>query len=820
MSLSSTPIPQTDLRSHRRLGVLAVTLLWTLLVGASLAWTLWQMHDMPERLAVVEAKAHLNKDLAFRRWSSKYGGLYIAVTPDTPPNPYLAHLPERDIETPGGRKLTLYNPATILRHIMQEQDSLYGIKARITSERYLNPVNAPDEWERRALRKVMETGLDFSEITDIRGKSYLRVMQPMIMEEGCLKCHAGTDTPVGGVGGGTDVSIPLDPYFGLLGESRRAALISHGAVWCAGLAALGFITVRRRRTLEQEVRVQAQLRKLNAAVEQGASAVLITDAAGTIEYVNHKFVETNGYGPEEAVGRTPRILKADGNDPAVYQDLWRAIKDGQEWRGELINRRKSGETYWCAIVISPIKDEQGRITHFVGVQDDVSERKTTEETIRQLAFYDPLTELPNRRLMRERLEHCMALAKRSGGQVALLYLDLDRFKFINDTLGHQVGDGLLRAVAVRFADCLRESDTLARLGGDEFAVIVSTGRRAESVVEVAEKLLEAASRHFNVEGHELYVTASIGISLYPMDTESADLLLRNADLAMYHAKAGGKNVYQFYSRQMNLVAEERLAIENGLRRAVEQGEMLLEYQPKLNLASGRVYGMEALLRWQHPDLGTIPPDKFVPVAEENGEIIPLGAWVLTQACFQTEEWRRQGLDLVVSVNLSAVQFRLRGLAGLIQATLHQSGLPGENLELEITESALLENAEDAARILKDLEELGVSVSIDDFGTGHSSLAYLKRFKVSTLKIDRSFVRDVDSNEDDRAIANSVIALARSMALDVIAEGVETETQAHVLRLLGCQNIQGYFLSRPLPPAEFADFVNRHRSERAGIRRRG
>ena len=789
-----------------RMTALAVVL-WTVVVILSLSWSIIQTERQTLQLAEVEAKSNLKRDLAFRRWATSRGGIYVRVTNTTRPNPYLSHIANRDVVMNGGGMLTLYNPATMLRDIKKEQNELYGTLARITGEQYLNPINAPDEWEKKALSIIKQTGQDYSEVTAIDGRPYLRMIQPMMMEEGCMKCHAWTGIQVGDMRGATDIAIPLEQYQAISQQTRLALAGTHGGIWLLGMGVIGFISRRSNRHTDELHRHQAVLNKFKQAVEQSASGVVITNAHGEIEYINNKFCEVNGYRPEEVLGRNPRLLKSGETDAAVYEDMWKSLAQGKEWRGEFKNRKKSGEIYWCLESISPIVDKTGAVTHYVAVIEDISDRKFAEATIRQLALYDPLTELANRRLLRERLDQTIAWSARAGKRVALLYLDLDRFKAVNDTLGHHVGDALLKAVARRFDMSLRNSDTLARLGGDEFAVVLGDIDRDEDAETVAEKLLDAVREPFVVEGRELYITVSIGISIYPSDTDNIDTLLRNADVAMYHAKECGKNRYRFFGEGLALELSHQWDIENSLRRVTERGELFLEYQPKMELRTGRIYGMEALLRWNHPTMGRLAPDRFISIAEETGEIEHIGIWVLETACTQAEQWRRKGHALILSVNLSAVQFRQRSLHEQVEAVLRRTGLPPTALELEITESAIMDDPDQAIEAMRRIRSLGVSISIDDFGTGYSSLCQLKRLPVSVLKIDRTFIRDIARAMDDMAIAKAVIALAKTMHLSVIAEGVETHEQLVLLDAMECENIQGYYLSRPLPAGAFEVFLS-------------
>jgi diguanylate cyclase (GGDEF)-like protein len=445
---------------------------------------------------------------------------------------------------------------------------------------------------------------------------------------------------------------------------------------------------------------------------------------------------------------------------------------------------------------------------------DIEERKQVERNIRHMAHHDSLTNLPNRALFRDRLIHAMAQADRYQQKLAVMFLDLDRFKAINDTLGHSVGDQLLRIAAERLRTCVRDCDTVARLGGDEFTVIVEDIVDTQTASVVAQKIVDTFAQPFNLHGHEVFVTTSVGITVYPDDGEQVDNLLRNADTAMYRAKGCGRNNYQFYVADMNVRARERLMLENALRRALVRDEFMLYYQPRVDIYSGRVIGAEALLRWRHPEMGLIPPSEFVPILEETGMILPVGEWALREACRQNRAW--QALDLPpirVAVNLSARQFVQKDLAGTVEQVLADSGLSSAYLELEITEELLLEHSHANTVTLNKLRDLGVHISIDDFGTGYSSLSYLKRLPINTLKIDKSFVRDITRDSDGAAIASAIIAMACSLRLNVLAEGVETDEQLSFLRAQGCNEIQGYSFSHPLSADDFEKLLRDGRGMR-------
>ena len=549
------------------------------------------------------------------------------------------------------------------------------------------------------------------------------------------------------------------------------------------------------------------VRKLSQAVDQSANMVVITDPAGVIEYVNPKFCEITGYTRDEIVGRELWSMKSLDMPVATFREVWETLSAGNEWHGELHNRKRNGEFYWCLESISPVRDEHGNITNFVSVAEDISERKHAETTIRHLAYYDPLTGLPNRRLFRDRLEQAKANAQRSGTSFGLMYLDLDRFKHVNDTLGHELGDMLLKAASQRISDCLRKGDTMARLGGDEFAVIVVDIGEQAHLARVAEKIVRAMQEPFELNGFELFSSTSLGISVFPGDGLDTEAIIKNADLALYRAKEQGRNNFQFFMADMNARSMERLVIESKLRHAIDRDELLLHYQPQINLESGRVTGVEALLRWRSPDLGLVMPAEFVSLAEESGLIVPIGEWVLGAACRQFRLWLDANIGLGrLAVNLSPRQFRQPGLDAQIEQALQAAGLAPHYLEVEITENTAMSNPRLTHSILERLRAIGIQVAIDDFGTGYSSLATLKHFPVTRLKVDKVFVQDVADNADDAAIVLAIVRMAHSLKLEVVAEGVETQAQLAFLKNNGCQEAQGYLFARPLPAEELVQWL--------------
>ena len=544
-----------------------------------------------------------------------------------------------------------------------------------------------------------------------------------------------------------------------------------------------------------------------AALEAAANAIVITDFHGTIVWVNHAFTTMTGYSKEEALGKNPRLLKSGKQPESYYSNLWSTILSGQVWRGELVNKRKDGTIYTEEMTITPVTRHVGNPAngYFVAIKQDITERKNAEKQVQYHSYYDALTGLPNRTLLQDRLSNALARARRQKDKVALLFLDLDRFKFFNDSLGHSVGDLLLQEVAERLKRWAREQDTVARLGGDEFLIMLTHVKDVADAAVAAGRLMKAMTAEFVVRGHSLSIGSSVGISIFPEHGADSETLIKNADAAMYTAKESGRNNFRFFTSDMNAQAMERLTLENGLQRALEKKELFLMYQPQMNIATGKIIGLEALLRWQHPKLGLVPPDKFIRIAENCGLIVPIGECVLRTACSQARKWQEEGLPaLSVAVNVSAIQFRQEDFCETIRRVLKETRLAPEYLELELTESLLLANADVMLSVVEELKAMGLTLAIDDFGTGYSSFSYLKRYRVSKLKIDRVFIRDVAVNPDDAAITAAIISMAKSLRLKVIAEGVETEAQMTFLRAHQCDEIQGYYFSKPLTVDNVAD----------------
>jgi len=539
---------------------------------------------------------------------------------------------------------------------------------------------------------------------------------------------------------------------------------------------------------------------LDAVLEAVADGVIAVDEEGSIRRVNRAAQVIFGFSEGNVVGRPLDMLLSSGTDrPLDFRRLLEAVRDEPQGYAEVLGRRHDGEVIPLEIFIVHIEVPP---CGYVLTVRDITVRRQTEEAIRALAYYDALTALPNRLLFLDRLGHAIERARRQRQMLAVMLVDLDRFKLINDSLGLQLGDLVLKAVAERLVRTLRKSDTVARLGGDEFMVLLHGVNSAEAAARVAQKLLDCLKPSFTVNDHELSTGACIGIAMFPHDGTDPDTLIKNADTALSRAKEQGRNHYQFYTTDMNAAAFERLMLEGRLRKALSQQEFVIYYQPQVSLETGRIVAVEALLRWFHPDHGMVPPSEFIPLAEETGLIVPIGEWVLETACAQVKTWHEHGFgELRLAVNLSARQFQQRDLPDKIAALTERLGFPPDRLELELTESVLMRDAAESTRKLRDITALGVQLAVDDFGTGYSSLGYLRKFPIRSLKIDRSFVHDIGHDRTSAALAKAIVALGTSMQLKVVAEGVETREQLMLLRGFGCHEIQGFLFSRPLPAAE-------------------
>lgn len=795
--------------------------IWSVLIALSYFWNTSAISDQIMQQSYAEARANLNKDITFRRWGTHHGGVYVPVTDTQKSVPWLKHVPGRDVVTAGGLELTLLNPASMLTQMMDAYAEEYGIRGRITGLKYLNPGNKPDAWEAQQL-EAFTSGerKEVWSITNIGDEPFLRYLRAMYMEPGCDKCHGILGYKTGDMRGATGLNLPLTPYYEMIRNSSNNLFVTYFLIWSIGCVVIflfahiinirNFERIKREKEKEEAARV---LRMYANAFESSGDAILIADSHNKVININESFSNLTGYSLDDIKGKATNILSCGETSDNTYSAMWSALQSAGFWHGELWNRKRTGEKYpvWVSITLIPNEEQMG--SFYIANYRDVTERIAAQAEISHLAHHDILTGLCNRYSLEERLEQEILNSKRHQRALAVLFIDLDNFKSINDSFGHQIGDQFLVEIGTRLKTCTRAEDVLARIGGDEFILVLTNLNDGIEASKVAEKILSILRTPYQLPTHMFESSASIGICLYPDDAEDTETLLKNADIAMYQAKASGRNTYQFFSSKMSTLARERMEFEHDMRKALENEVFELYYQPQFNIQDRSLLGLEALLRWKDPVKGFISPERFIPLAEETGFIILLGDWVLEQACKKIasirDEYPRQ---IRMAVNLSVKQLQSQDLVGRVKNLIELYNIrPGE-LEFEITETAAMQDPDWAIQQLLELKALGISFAIDDFGTGYSSLGYLKRLPIQTLKLDRTFVKDIGSDRNDEEICLATIMLAHNLGLKVVAEGVETTEQLNYLAANDCDHLQGFLLCKPLPESDLSDFLHMNEVE--------
>ncbi|PLA74899.1 diguanylate cyclase [Hydrogenovibrio sp. SC-1] len=794
-----------------------IVALWSGLILGSWFYNLHGLEHATWQAASSAALATVNKDVSFRKWGASHGGVYVPPTDKTPPNPYL-DIPERDVVTTSGKKLTLVNPAYMLRDMQSQFGDEYGIKTHLTSLNLLNPHNKADAWEITALKQFEQNAEPIQEISLIQGQPYMRLIRPLMVEKTCMKCHAHQGYQVGQIRGGISTFVPMAPFLERETQRKFEMQLSHLAVWIIGVMGLTFGWRRESKLKSEHDRQEKALLENEAlyrsVTNNGQVMIWLADASRRYTFFNQPWLEFVDLSLEQALAQD-KPSNIDNEDRSFYQQtLSQAYSKHEKFSLVYRMKRHDGQIRSILEEASPHYDSSGQFSGFIGHCLDITEFKEAKSEAEYLAQYDVLTQLPNRRLMQTQLTNAIDSCKSQGTIGALILIDLDNFKQLNDTQGYEVGDALLKLLAERIHTILPEDATLGRFGGDEFVVLISMLNHTQaSALELAEKfgrkLLRLIQQAFYIGEHEYQTSCSLGITLFNGGPNTQEEVFKHAELAMYQAKENGRNNLRFFDPEMQSLLSARTELESALRQAINRQEFELFLQPQVN-SQAKIIGAEALIRWRHPEKGLISPISFIPLAEETGLIVPIGHWVLTQACDILKQWSSNPdlNHLTLAVNVSAKQFHLAEFESQVSELLEPEF--SHHLKLELTESLFLSSVDEAISKMTALKAKGVSFSLDDFGTGYSSLTYLKRLPLDQLKIDQGFIRDLLVDENDKAIAQTIIALSDSLNLSVIAEGVETSEHQQTLARMGCQNYQGYYFGKPQPQIEFeAQLKNTH-----------
>jgi diguanylate cyclase (GGDEF)-like protein len=784
--------------------------LWTLVVVLSLSWNILQIQETMLHSATLTAQAGYEKDVLYRRWNAGFNGVYVRPNETSPPNQYLK--PEdRTIVTNKGEILVMLNPAYMARQVFELTKDKIGIQSRITSTRPINPANTPDSWELSALQKLESGVQEVTEIMDRNGSKNLRFIKPLFTEKACLNCHAQYGYKEGDLRGGLSIIIPLEPYQKIANEHTFSISLAHFMVWIIGLLGISYASFKYQESVQKE-------RESEIYQKEYDTLQLVMDGVGdSIVMISHdhklKLCNTAAksfYSLDAMVAENSCYRAIAGTDSACeliegQRCPMIVVKELKKPTTLITHRKdKTGQERTMELLVTPLWNEDGSFRGIIESARDITERVKAERKLVYLAHHDTLTQLPNRSFFEESLIGRLRDVKFGKDQLAVMFVDLDRFKNINDTFGHNTGDYVLIEIANRLKKIIPTYGIVSRFGGDEFTVLLTSFDNPSVVSELAHKIIEAISEPLYIKDYEFYISASIGISLAPKNGTNITSLMKCADSALYSAKNSGRNTYLFFT-EMDTDGLKPLHIESALKQAINHHKLNLVFQPLVWSSTGKMMGMEVLSRWNHEKFGNVPPARFIPIAEETGLIISLGRQVLLEACHLCKQWNLLGKQkYIVTVNVSPRQFMRQDLFKTITDTLEITQLEPQYLEIEVTESSIMSDMESAVKILKQIRNLGIGVALDDFGTGYSSLSYLKAMPLSVLKIDRSFVKDIGVDKRNDSFIRTMISLAHTLDLEVIAEGIETEQQKKLLIEYGCDVLQGYLFSKPLPPQEILE----------------
>ena len=797
-----------DFNSIER-NTLLILSVWTIIFAYSLWMSINQEKEIVHQIAISEINSNFNDIDTFRKWIASHGGVYVPLTENITPNPTIKYLPERDITTTTGKQFTLVNTPYLLKQLSISSPQTFN--AHMTSLDPLNPANEADAWERKALLSFDEQKTEVCEIVPYKGQPHMRLMRPAKYETRCATCHIEKQYKEGDILGALTVSVPMQHYFDKSDMAINRLSITHSSIWFLGLIGISLVFKQQKKHDIKRRKNEDYLLHTNAAFNNLQEGVMITDSSMNVIAINNTFAELSGFKPNELVGKNPVYLKTDLFGKHQCTTIINTLEMNPHWNEEIELVNKDNDIIPVRLSVTSVYNETKVLTNHIFLYSDISERKEFEKKLEYLAHHDYLTKLPNRLLLNDRLNRAIIHSEREKKKTAILFLDLDHFKNINDTLGHDVGDSVLVEITKRLKGSIRKGDTLARLGGDEFIIIMENIDSENDIIVLAQKIIEHINPSIYIQKQNHYLGASIGISVYPDHGLSSADLISKADIAMYKAKSEGRNKYKFYTSNINTDFHEKINIERDLRQAIKSNEFVFHYQPQISLTDNKIIGAECLIRWHHPKLGIIYPEIFIEIAEEMGMMIPIGELVLNAACSQMREWLNEGIDIsTMAINISGKQITSEKLFGQVTKTLSKHDLPASKIELEVIENYMMKQAEKSADTLEKLCNASIKIAIDDFGTGHSSLNYLKKLPIHKIKIDRSFIDGIPFDQHDISIINAVIAIGKDLGLRITAEGVENETQLRFLKNAGCDEYQGYFYSKPLPADEFRSlFIAKH-----------